>query len=328
MRTPQAVAPGVQRPGRRTATAARSSTAGCAPSTRGRRGLRVPRSSAPSRARPRSTAGCAARRHRRRAARRPRSTAAIATTSTAPSQRRCPSWVRTNPAPSASSVHRPAPGPRDSATPATARPSSTAPCHGSIERERGCEQAEADERHPRCLDRRQVQAQDHADGAEEQQQRNVGEHAAIVARLRFATEDEHHWLRILAPRQPVGRIPERCGCEREPDDARQARRHRIAEPPAGQADEQGAEPEWQRTVFAVDLAGDRRQPPIRACAVRHGPHDAEAGRVIRVPGFAADQASEDVRRQQADQQEPRNRSRGLCGHARGRRADVEHGAEA
>jgi hypothetical protein len=99
-----------------------------------------------------------------------------------------------------------------------------------------------------------MQADHDAEGAEEQQHRDIGQHAAVVARLSLPAKGERHRLRFRSASQPVGGIPERGGGQREPDNAGQARCLRIAQHAAQRMDEDGPDPERQRTFLGDPLA--------------------------------------------------------------------------
>jgi hypothetical protein len=161
-----------------------------------------------------------------------------------------------------------------------------------------------------------VAVQQQAQAAEVDQDGRVGQRAAIVVRFRLAAEGQAQRLCFRAPAQVERRVPQRQGAQREDADGRDARPEHVAHEPAEQLDAQCAEPERQRPLVGHGQAGDMGHQPVLDAAVRHRPHDAEAGGII-LPRIAPDEARQDVQQAECVQSPAWQREGGGGGKADG-----------
>src|SRR5450830_725441 len=154
--------------------------------------------------------------------------------------------------------------------------------------------------------------QQQAKEAEINQKCTIGQCATIIARFWLAAKSQLERLRFGTTAQQIGGIPDRQRTDQEASDGGNARRQWIAEQAAEQLDANRTKPVGQRTLGRHSHAGDIRCQPILQYAMRHGPHDAETGRIIVFPRVAADQAWQDIEQTERNQS-PARQSMGRGG---------------
>ncbi|MNX91297.1 hypothetical protein D3C86_1233710 [compost metagenome] len=163
-----------------------------------------------------------------------------------------------------------------------------------------------------------------AHACQEQQQRAIGQRAAIGPRIGLAAEGERERLHFVTPAEQIGGIPDE-GAGAEVEQRRgQPRRVRRAEPAAKQPDHDAAEPEHERAVLTERPAGDVRHQPILRAARGKLPHHAEARGILVLPRVAAEQAGQPVDDADGQQQGARQRAGGGGGQVDGRGLGLTH----
>nr|GEU28109.1 hypothetical protein [Tanacetum cinerariifolium] len=166
--------------------------------------------------------------------------------------------------------------------------------HRAVEHEGG-------QRHAQRIRRGFVAVHQQAQAAEIDQDGGIGQGAAEIVGLGLAAKGQAQRLRILAPAQVEGGVPQRQHAEQEDGHRAHAGGQHVTEQPTEQLDAERADPERQRAFVGNGQAGNIGQQPVLPAAMRHGPHDAEAGGVVVLPRFAADQAGQDVEQAQGKQ---------------------------
>ena len=186
-----------------------------------------------------------------------------------------------------------------------------------FERDREREEQHADQREQRCLGHGFVQAHDDAERGQHQQDGDVREHPAVVARARFAAERQRDGLGLGASREPISGVPDAPRGQREPEHRRQARGIHRAEQAAEEPDQERADPERQRSFLGQRLAHDAGQEPFGRPPLRHRPHHPEGRSVLEAPGIATEETGHHVGHQQREQHPARQLGRGSLRHACG-----------
>ena len=192
-----------------------------------------------------------------------------------------------------------------------------------LERDREREDQHAGQRQERRLGRGLVQAHDDAERGQHQEDGDVREHPAVVARARFAAEGKGDWLGFGTSREPVRGVPDAPGGQREPQHGRQARGIHRAEQPAEEPNQQCADPERQGPFLRQRLTNDARQEPFGHPPLRHRPHHPEGRGVLEAPWIAAEETGHHVGHQQREQHPARQLGRRSLRDAGGRRSVFE-----
>jgi len=151
-----------------------------------------------------------------------------------------------------------------------------------------------------------------AEAGEQNQQRAIGQRAAVVARLRLAAEGVLEGLDLGAAAKQIGGVPDEGAGAAKHQAREDARGIAGVHPGRQRADRNGAEPVAQRAVVSEVFADQIRQHPVVGVAVGHCPHDAEAGCIFVLPRIAAEQPERCVDNTDGQQQPARQGARGGC----------------
>ncbi len=143
--------------------------------------------------------------------------------------------------------------------------------HGAPLDEADRQQCDADDGDAGAVGLGLVQAQQDADGSNEQQHRDIGDQARVVAARGLAAEGAGHRLRFLAARQAPRADPERADGQRDPDQVGGRRRVGLADQAANvristAPSQYGSGPPWVSDAPATFCSSQSAALP---CAMVH-----------------------------------------------------------
>ncbi|MNQ82102.1 hypothetical protein D3C85_971450 [compost metagenome] len=140
---------------------------------------------------------------------------------------------------------------------------------------------------------------------QQQQQRGVGQHAAIVARLGFSAKGQRQGLGLGAAAKQIGAVPDARGRDAKPQQIGKPASGDVADERAEQPDADRAHPCDQRTFLGVGQMPHLRQQPGQPAFADRRDHGRQSDRVVRFPGVAHEEAGHDIGQSQAQQDQAR-----------------------